>query len=146
MDALKIYIDRLKDDASEDLDVTVESSHFGIEERELKLDGAVSLRGTTYRTNEHLIVELDIDATAQIPCSVCNTLFTIAIQIRSLRLTISIDEISNAIYDLTEEILSQILLKIPAFGECNGGSCPERKKLTSYLNQKKNLPFSDLNL
>ena len=50
------------------------------------------------------------------------------------------------IYDLTEEVQSQILLKIPAFGKCDGRSCPERMRLNYYLNRNKNLPFSDLDL
>jgi hypothetical protein len=80
MDKLNSDINQLKDDLSKDLDLLVDSSHFGVEEGELKLDGVVSLSGTTYQTNEHLILELDIDTKAQIPCSVCNTLLPLLLR------------------------------------------------------------------
>lgn len=146
MDQLKIYIDRLANDSVENFDLSIQPSYFEIEEKELKLIDVVSLKGSAYLANDHLIIELSINTQAQMPCSICNDFFPFIVEIFSIRLNVPISKISNSIYDLTDEVRNQILLTIPSFSECTGGNCSEREVINLYSNQKTNLPFSEFTL
>lgn len=146
MDSLNIYIDRLKDDEVEILDERIDANYFDIREKELKLMQQVGIKGSAYLTSEYLVVNLMIEASASVPCAICNQEFTLPIVIDIFTHTVPLKEIQGAIYNLRDEIRNAILLKIPPFSECNGENCPSRKELNKYLKNKGNLPFSDLTL
>lgn len=143
---LKIYIDRLKDDATCQIEESAEASLFDISENELKLIAPVALSGIAYTTNDHLLLQLTIDTLVQIPCAICNQLVPYPIQIEDFSLAIELDSVKGAIFDYTEEVRNHILLKIPPFFECSGGNCPSRKELKTFFKKTGNLPFSDLSL
>ena len=146
MDTLKIYIDRLKDEEVEAIDEQVDAEVFDISEKDLKLEGKVAVSGSAYLTKEHLILDLKIETKASMPCSACNKMFTLSAIQDAFSQTVELDEIKGAIYDFTNDIRTQILLKIPAFSECHDGKCPNREELNQFFSKDENLPFSELDL
>lgn len=145
-DLTKIYIDRLKDDHIEKIDETLEPSFLDIQEKDLMLTTPVSISGSAYLANEHLVLDLKITAQLELPCTICNKFAPFPVEIATGAFTVPIEEIKGAIYDFSDDVRSQILLKAPPFLECNSGQCPERKDINKYFKKPNNTPFSDLSL
>src|SRR5579871_861362 len=127
MENLKIYIDRLKGGQTQKIDETLSPEFLDIGEEELFFDKPVQLKGETYLANEHLIIHLNIETTACLPCSVCNDPVHVPIVIKNIYLTEPISEIKGAMFDLANEVRESILLQTPLFSECHNGKCPERE-------------------
>ncbi len=68
MENLKIYIDRLKGSQTQKINETLPPDFLGIDEEDLLFDQPVQLKGETYVANEHLIIHLNIETTARLPC------------------------------------------------------------------------------
>lgn len=131
--ALKIFIDRLKGDAVEQIEEELPSDFLEIQEEDLSFAHPIHLKGSAYLASQHLILELTISTSAQIPCIICNEKVEVSIEIRDVHHTIEVASIKSAIYDYSQEVRSSILLKIPTFVECQEGNCPERKTINKYL-------------
>ena len=152
MENLKIYIDRLKGGQTLKIDETLSSNFLDIHEQDLLFEGPVRLKGEAYLANEHLIIHLNIETTATLPCSVCNDPVHIPIVIKNIYLTESLSKIKGATFDMTDEVRESILLQTPLFTECHQGKCPEREKLKKFLNAQQkqsnddiaHFPFADL--
>ena len=152
MENLKIYIDRLKGGQTQKINETLSPEFLDIDEEELLFDKPVQLKGETYLANEHLIIHLNIETTACLPCSVCNDPVHVPIVIKNITLTEPISEIKGATFNLTNEVRESILIQTPLFSECHNGKCPERENLKQFLKpvQKKSddtivhFPFADL--
>ena len=112
-----------------------------ISEPECEFTGKVVICGVAYLAKNHLILELKVKATVQMPCSICNEKFEIPIEVEPFTQTVEICEIKSAIYDFTEDIRHAILLKVPQFVECHQGNCPHRKTINKFLKQF-NLKFA----
>lgn len=135
MEKLKIYIDRLKDGHIETLDLELPPSSLNIlDERELSFPSPVKIHGEVYLADEHLIICLSLNTVIFLPCSICNERVETPIEIQKSYTTVPLDEIRSAIHDLTEEIRETLLLQVPPFIECHGGSCPERSELKKFMN------------
>ncbi|NGX27411.1 MAG: hypothetical protein K940chlam6_01347 [Chlamydiae bacterium] len=148
-DPLKIYIDRLKDDDTEQIFEVLESDFLETNEEELSFTGKVTISGQAYLAKNHLILDLKIKATANMPCSICNEKSIVSIEVDDFTHTVELCEIQSAIYDFADEVKSSLLIKIPQFHECNSGKCPHRKDVTKFLkdsSEENHSPFSELTL
>jgi len=152
MENLKIYIDRLQGGQTLKIDETLPPSFLDVAEEDLLFEDPVRLEGEAYLANEHLIIHLNIETTATLPCSVCNDPVHIPIVIKNIYLTESLSKIKSATFDMSGEVRESILLQTPLFTECHQGKCPERENLKQFLNplpKKTNddiahFPFADL--
>jgi uncharacterized metal-binding protein YceD (DUF177 family) len=152
MEKFKIYIDRLKDGHTEEIDITVLPTFIEVKEEALSFPNEVSISGQAYLTDEHLITNLNIETSALLSCSICNNPVQILVTIHNHSLAEPLEEICSPIYDLTNEIREAILLEIPQFVECNKGNCPERVIIKKYLSDPSqtnssnpsHFPFADL--
>ncbi|MBS0629679.1 MAG: hypothetical protein JSS30_05580 [Verrucomicrobia bacterium] len=145
----KIYIDRLKNDDTETIHEIVDSDFLQEGEKEPLFIGKVTVTGQAYLANHHLILELKIKATATLPCSICNEIVEIPIEIDDFTQTVEISEIRASIYDFAQDVRDSVLLKLPQFVECHHGHCPQRKDINKYLKKPSEdtySPFSDLSL
>jgi uncharacterized metal-binding protein YceD (DUF177 family) len=154
MDQLKIYIDRLKNGESLKIEEVLSPDFLEIHEDDLVFKDPVRLTGEAYLSNDHLIIHLNIDTTALLPCNICNTPVQIPISVKNIYLTQPLEEIKGAIYDVGNEVRESILIQTPLFAECRNGNCPERENLKNFLNSDHpnsskdkdivHFPFSDL--
>ena len=148
-DALKLYIDRLKNDDEESINETVSPEFLNSCEKDLSFHNQVVVSGQAYLANQHLILDLKIHTLASIPCAICNEQTKVLIEVDDFALTVELGEIKSAIYDFSDDIRHAILLKIPPFTECHKGKCPNRKELNKFLNPSSepiHTPFSELDL
>jgi uncharacterized metal-binding protein YceD (DUF177 family) len=151
MENLKIYIDRLKGGQTQKFDEVLPSDFLEVDEEDLLFEDPVRLKGEAYLANEHLILHLDIETTAYLPCSICNDSVQTPVIIKNIYLTVPLAEIKGVIFDVAKEARESILLQTPLFTECNEGKCPERESIKKFLkleedtdNDIVHFPFADL--
>lgn len=150
IDQLKIYIDRLSEDREETISCSVDPVTLDMVESELQFKDPVEMQGKAYLTKEHLVIHLSLETKALLPCSICNSMSPMPIKIQGEYYTIPLAEVRK-IYDLTENIRESILVLIPPFFECGGGTCKERENLGKYLKHSDekvadphHFPFTEL--
>lgn len=141
----KVYIDRLKNDDTEEIHESVAPDF--LEEKDFT--DKVLVSGQAYLANHHLILDLKIKAIACLPCSICNEKIELPIEINDFTQTIELSEIRSSVYDFADEVRDAILLKLPQFIECHHGHCPQRKDVNKFLKKPSDdthSPFSQLSL
>lgn len=153
MDNLKIYIDRLNGGQTQEIDETLAPDFLDISEKELSFKDPVHIKAEVYLADDYLIINLDAETFAWLPCSICNETVRTPITIKNFHLTQPLAEIKTAIFDLVEKAREVILLQTPLFTECNEGKCPERENIKKFLKPDEKpsdpadinyFPFADL--
>lgn len=149
---LEIFIDRLKEGKEACIKETLDPRFLAVQEAELQFDQPVEVVGKAYLSEEHLVLQLKAVAYAKMPCSVCNQMIEIKIQLpESFCQAVPLTEIQGAIFDGTELVREALLLELPKYVECKEGNCPERSSIAPYLRpparskESTYFPFSDLN-
>ncbi len=104
MEKFKIYIDRLKHGHIEKIDVTTPPSFLEVDEESLVFSEDVRVEGQAYLAEDHLVVQVDFQTAAFIPCSICNQPVRIPIDIRDHYFTEPLTEVHSAIFDITNEV------------------------------------------
>ena len=137
MKELHIYIDRLKTGQTEKISETLSSDFLEIDERDLAFDKALKIEAEAYLANDYLIIQFALNVTAFMPCSICNAMTKIALNIDNTCFSIALSEIKSAVFDFTDELRVTILNLVPSFTECNQNNCPERPVLKKYLKSSK---------
>lgn len=155
-EAFKIFVDRLKGGKVEKIDYSFASDFIGVEEQGLSFSADVGVRGEAYVTNEDLVLHLDIGTIGVMPCSICNDLVDVRINVAGCYHVEPLKNIKAGIFDMRDVIRESVLLECPAFTECNEGSCPKRKELGKFLKTSSSgesdvevegyHPFTDLSL
>ena len=154
-EALKIYVDQLKQGKIEKIDRSVPSDLLDVEEPDLSFESDISILGEVYIASDGLVCHLDLGAVGIIPCSICNEPVNVPIRVNGLYHVEPMESIRAGIFNMSGVIRENIILGTPAFAECQGGSCPQRKVFGEYLKMedpsRKNdseeegyHPFSDL--
>ncbi len=153
MENLKIYIDRLKGGNALKIEETLPPDFLDVDDEELVFEETVRIQGEAYLADEHLVIHLNIETSAFLPCSICNDAVSTPISLKNIYLTEPLSEIKGAIFDLGQQVRETILLQTPLFIECNGGKCPEREHIKKFLKPEEkpsdpgeitHFPFADL--
>jgi len=147
----KIYIDRLRKGASEQLDLSLSPSFMNVEEKDLLFDKPIEIKGEAYLAESDLIFKISINTEAKMTCSICNKLSPYQIEIKDLTHVVPIEEIKGHVFELPPFIREAILLEVPFVVECSNGKCPERSQIQKFLADPKKKqteegyrPFKDL--
>jgi hypothetical protein len=133
MKELHIYIDRLKTGQTEKISEDISSDFLEIDEQDLVFDKTLKIKADAYLANDHLIIQFALNSIAFVPCSICNSLTKIVLNLDNTCFSIALSEIKGAVFDFTDELRSTILNLVPCFSECNQGNCPDRSLLNKYL-------------
>ncbi len=149
-DQFLIYPDRLKGGHVEKIDMTLAPSFIDVEESDLSFKDSVRLKGSASRVDDSLVLQLDVETVAYIPCSICNHLVPVKILIPHFYLTEDLENTRDGVFNFKESLREEILLNVPRFAECDQGNCEERESVAKFL--KKNEgdrkesyhPFADL--
>ncbi len=128
----RIYIDRLKDQHTEVLELSLPPDFLEINEADLRFNQPVSVKGKAYLAYQDLIVDLNIRAVAEIPCAICNEPTEIPIELDHLMLVEALSEIPTGVFDIRSSLREAILLEVPLTAECAGG-CPKRPEVEKFL-------------
>lgn len=141
---LKVYIDRLGGEHEEEICESLSPAFIDVEEKDLQFSKPVQIKGKAYLAEHHLVIHLDIETVALIPCSICNAQVEQKISLKSFYHTEELENIKGQIYDYTNLLREAILLEVPSYVECKG-NCPERDRIKNYLHKGEvQFPFADL--
>lgn len=146
VDAFKIYIDRLRGGTTHAVEETVSSEFVGVEDDLLRFSKPIRIKGQAYIAEEDLILHFGIEFSADMPCAICNEWTDVKVKIENLYEGISLEEIRGAVYDITDWLREEIILKIPHVAECRG-NCPNREEIKSFIKDAEEdgyRPFADL--
>lgn len=143
--ALKIYIDRLSHERTEEIQETISPDFIDVTEKELRFEAPIQVKGKAYLAEDHLVLQLALSASAMLPCSICNQMIEKKIRLPSFYHTEEVENIRGQVYDYGKLIKEAILLEIPPFIECIP-TCPKRDELKNYFSKgDQQFPFADLN-
>jgi len=144
----KIYLDRLKGGDEQPIKLVLSPEFLEIHEKDfLEFPDQVTIHGKAYLADNHLILLLSAKTTAYMPCTVCNKMTPIVLELNNFYHTKPLEEIVGSLFDFRLPLRDALLLDLPSFVECNQGHCPERINLSPYLAEKKDqnyYPFSKL--
>lgn len=141
---LVIYVDRLADGEVEKFEGTISSAFLGTDPG---FQDTVSLSGEAYVAQDHLILKLQAKTAAKLPCSICNELTEVPLELTDFYHAEPLESIGSS-FDFSNLLREDLLLQLPQFAECEG-NCPEREKLKKFLNKpatvdSSQFPFSSL--
>ncbi len=145
---LKVYVERLKEGSQETFEGTV-SSDFMPKEAELFFEDEIKVSGSAYIAGDHLILDLQAQTAAFMPCSICNKPTKISLTLSDLSHAEPLEEIKSSAFDFSEVLRTDLLLQLPNFAECEGG-CKERAHMKKHLepellkSSNHHFPFSSL--
>ncbi len=124
----RIYVDQLHDGREKAIDELIEPAFLHIHESDLVFKKDVTVRGEAYLASNDLVLHLDIHTEALIPCSICNELVPIDIEVKNFYFSQPLSEIKSAIFSFEELLRENILIEVPLFTECQrrGVSSAER--------------------
>ncbi len=147
--SFEILIDRLRNGVLQKIEENFEPEFLGIEEPELQFPKKVQVSGEAYIAEDHLIVRLHASTAAKMPCTVCNRMIEIELKMDNFYHTQPLEEIRSGVFNYSEALREELLIKLPQYVECNQGKCPEREGLTPYLRSSKrkeqtHFPFADM--
>ena len=139
-DAFKIYVDRLSAGQVEKIEESFDPVFLDIEEEDLKFEVPIQVSGEAYITDEYLIIHLKVQTSAKMPCSICNEMISVSIFLKNFYHIQSLSEVKGVIFDYSLSLREAILLELPKYVECGGGTCLERKNIAQYLKKDNELP------
>lgn len=132
-EAFKIYIDQLKDGHTEEITEKVTPEFMDIQEEDLNFVDPIEVKGEAYLAENDLVLHLDIETFATIPCAICNEEVKVPVKLNNFYHTVPSEEIKSGIYNFQEMLRENILLTTPLFAECNEGQCPQRDELKKFF-------------
>ena len=132
-EAFKIYVDQLKDGHSEQISEELDPKFIEVKEEDLAFIDPVHVNGEAYLAEDELVLHLDVDTLATIPCAICNTLVKVPVELKNFYHTVEEAELKSGIYNFKEMLRENVLLSVPLFAECNEGKCPEREVLKKFF-------------
>ena len=150
----KIYVEQLRSGNTENIQEVFTSDFLDVKEKDLSFSKPITVQGQAYLADEELILHLDIQATATLPCAICNDPAEVPISVKDFYHAVPLDDIKGAVYDFREILRETILLEVPNITECHQGKCPQRQPLKKYFKKESNpevkeddegyRPFADL--
>jgi len=152
-DQFKIFVEQLREGKEQQIQESLAPDFLDVQDEDLTFDRPVELKGVTYLAEDELILHWDIHTTAKIPCSICNDQVEVPVDITNFYASEALEEIKTGIYNFKDLLRETILLEVPPFVECHGGSCPKRKEFDKYLKKPSEStpeqedgyqPFADL--
>lgn len=138
-----INIARLEGDKTEKVTCQFPPEIMDIEESELQFIEPITCTASAYLASDHLIIHLDIDAVASLPCTTCNDPLKKNISLRHVYYSSPIDELKTPEVDLRPIVRENILLETPHFAECTLEGCPEKEAIKGYFATANESPADD---
>ena len=137
-DTFKIYILRLRDGQSEQIQESLPPDFLVLKEPDVAFNRPVEIRGEANLVDEMFVLTLDVETEATLPCSICNQDVQVKISIKDFCFTEPVNSIKSGIFNYQEILREALLLELPHTAECRGGDCPERETLAKYFSHKQN--------
>lgn len=142
---LFIFTDQLQEGEHERINLTLPPEFLDLSEEEIQTPSPVQVKGEAYCLDDLLILSLDVATEIEMPCSICNQTARIPLRNEAIHLSLALSDLPSSVFDYSNLLREEIIMLIPLFAECSGGSCPERKEIQPYLHKDRHhFPFKHL--
>lgn len=154
-ESFRIYVEQLRDGQIETLAEIFSPEFLNVKEKDLAFIDPVNISGEAYLADDMLVLHLNVDTLATMPCRICNETFKHEIRIKDFYHAESVDEIKGRVFDFHNVLREAIILETPPLAECHQGKCPKRKTLQKFFKpegvakgeeDEGYRPFADLDL
>ncbi len=132
-DEFKIYVHRLKDGQKEIIEETFSSDFMEIHEEDLAFSVPVKVHGEAEFVDQALLLRLDVETEATMPCAVCNEDVQVKVEVSGLCHTEELKNIKGDVFNFKDILREAILLELPSRAECADGKCPRREDIARYF-------------
>lgn len=132
-DGFKIRVESLKHGTVEKIQEEFPPEFIDVAEERLSFNDSVRVKGEAYLADADLVLHLDIETFATIPCSICNEPVKVPIDLKAAYIAEPLENIKSGVFSLVDPLREAILLETPTFAECEQGKCPRRKDLEKYF-------------
>ena len=147
-----IHVDHLKRDEVEEISETLSSGFLELPPNdEVKAVKPIVVKGEAYIAGDYLIVSLHIVTQLQIPCAVCNEIFSFTVDLPDFVHEEPLEGIKHGVFDFAELVRETVLLEVPFYPQCGNTCCLNREQVEKYLKKKEKSreeegyqPFQDL--
>ncbi|MCH9626938.1 MAG: hypothetical protein S4CHLAM2_05700 [Chlamydiales bacterium] len=134
-DAFKIFVSRLRDGQKESIEESFSPAFLDIHEQELAFSVPVVVQGEAELAQDTLVLRLNIETEATLPCAICNQDVQVKLEIADSCYPVPVAEIKGDVFNLKGVLREAILLELPYRAECKQGKCPEREVLSKYFSR-----------
>ena len=131
-DAFKIFVEQLKDGHTEEIEESFDPSFIDVDP-ELTFKDPIEVSGEAYIAEDTLVLRIEVDTKAILPCLICGEPVTVDIKIPSLYHVEPLSNIKTGIFNFQDVLREEVILEAPHFAECNDGNCPKRKGLDKFI-------------
>jgi uncharacterized metal-binding protein YceD (DUF177 family) len=150
-EGFKIYVDRISNEKEELINESFSPDFLSVKEEDLRFKKELTVEGRAYLVDKELLLELDVRATVEKPCAVCNKWGELEVALSPLIHAEPLSSARSGIFDFSTLLREELLLQIPRFWKCNNGHCPQEEGLSKYFAKKgkKNFqenPFANIDL
>lgn len=132
-DEFKIFVLRLKDGQKEIIEETLSPDFLDIHEKDLAFTVPVKIHGEAEFVDQALVLRLDIETEATMPCAICNENVQVKLEIPDFCHTEELENIKGDVFNFKDSLREAILLELPSRAECGNGNCPQREVLAKYF-------------
>lgn len=132
-DRCLLLIEHLKEGKSSSFEENFDPKTLSLDDKELSFKPPIHVKGVGYLAEDHIVIHVDVEGSAYLPCSVCNKPVNIPVILKNAYITKPLSDLSGGKLDFTEDLRETILLEVPSFAECNEGNCPDRAYIEKYL-------------
>ncbi len=119
------------------VDLHISQEEFNLVDKEIELEGTLSVQGRIYLVDDHIIFHFSVDSNFRVPCKICNETFIHPLCLKELYHTEEIPPDRWEDYNLLPPIREAVLIELPDVFECSGGACPKRKELAKYFSKER---------
>ncbi|MEC7838523.1 MAG: hypothetical protein VX777_00635 [Chlamydiota bacterium] len=137
VEAFKIYVDRLREGKVECIDETFSSDFLDQNSDDLSFSDPVKVGGEAYIVDNELVMRLDVQTVATLPCSICNEPVKVPVDLNGIYHVESLDDIKSGVYMFDKALRETIIIDAPRLTECTNGKCPKREEFADYLSKDK---------
>lgn len=133
---LRLFIDRIRAQEREHIDVTLDPDFMDIHEEDLVFSDPVKVEGDVYLAGEEVVMALHAQTVMRMPCAICNAPVALPLECEWTAVEPA-TSFRHGVVDLREMVRENLLLEVPHIVECEVGNCPARAEVATYLRQKQ---------
>ena len=133
-----IHVDHLKTDEVEEISEALSPDFLELlPSDDVKAVKPIAVKGEAYIAGDYLIVSLHIATQLQIPCAVCNEVFSFTVDLPDFVYEEPLEDIKHGVFDFAELVRETVLLEVPFYPQCGGTSCLNRAHVEKFLKKKE---------
>lgn len=132
-EGFKIHVEQLRHGGTEKIQEEFTPEFIDVHEEGLDFQDPVFVEGEAYIADHELILCLNVSTYARVPCSGCNELVKVAIEIPKLYAAESLENVKSGIFSMDSLIREAIILEAPQFVKCGQTICLKHKEIEKYF-------------